>query len=451
MRCLRNKNYQILNPFVVLSFFCFGFIHSSYSDQSKLEFSGKLFSDLYSPYKEPGRKSLRQFSESAWFTIDSHFNEHNSAHIELTADHYEHSQRTDLPTSQLELQLREGFVNIQSKNAMKLRIGKIIVPWGKSDGMNPTDFLTAKDYTFANPEEENKRIGAGMIEWSLTPNQGTSPFTFTAVFIPKSPHSKILMASDTLPASFSTGTYQAPTTTINHSEQAIKIAYNRDSWDASISGYRGFNHTPEFVLGTVGGTILSPTFSLYQTIHKQQAIGNDFSVSFDNWVIREEASVVWTENNGAETPMSIPKHYDAIVGVERPLFTDYRIQAQFYARYLPNLASALDAPGSTAAEKAANQAIASTNALLLNYQNKYRPTSTLRFSYTHPSLIWDAEVFTVYNYIGGDTLIRPKASYLFTDAFRTTIGVDHYAGPSDRPLGALTSFNCVFLEAKYTF
>lgn len=449
MRCLRNKNFRILNIGFILSNLLL--INVAHSEPLQLDVSGKLFSDIYVPYKEPGRNNLRQFSESAWFNLDAKVNEFNSAHIEITADHYEHSSRTDLPTSQLELGLREGFINYRLKNGMEFKAGKIIIPWGKADGLNPTDFLTAKNYTFANPEEEYKRIGAGAIEWIFTPMQGTSPFTYTLVFIPKSPYSKLLIANNTLPSSFTLGSYQAPSATINNSEQAIKIAYNQSSWDLSISGYRGYNHMPEFVLGSVGGTALSPTFSLYQTIRKQQAIGNDFSISFDNWIIRQEAAYVWTENNSGENPMTIPKHIEGVVGIEKPLFTDFRFQAQYFARFFPNLKGPADAPGANAIEKAGNQAVASTNALLLNYQNRYRPTTTLRFGYNHPSLTWDAEIFGAYNFIGGDSLLRPKASYLFTDAFRLTLGADRYAGPSDRPFGSLTSFNCIFLEAKYTF
>ncbi len=402
--------------------------------------SGKIFSDLYAPYKNPGTTTFRQFNTSVWLQTDAKLSDTSSAHIEFTGDHFEKSLKG---TTGLTLGLREGYATY-GKNGWDLRVGRQIIPWGKTDGINPTDYLTAKDYTFLNPDEEMRRIGSTSILTSYTPENGASPATVTLVWTPVAPQSKLLIPDSAISSAFTVNTAQAPAATIANSELALKLSYSKPQWDFSFSAFRGYNHVPELSLTSTGGTILAPTFTITPLFHKVKALGGDFSASFEDYVVRAESAYFWTENNNGENIMLQPRHWDSVVGVEKPLFTDFRIQAQFSARQFYNLQSAESATG-------ANVAIAGANQLLLNYQDSFRPLATLRFGYTAPSQTWDAEVFTAFNFHGQDSLIRPKGSYLWTDSFRTTLGMDRYAGPDNRPLGAMKSYNSIFLEAKYSF
>ena len=47
--------------------------------------------------------------------------------------------------------LREGYLYLR-RPGLEVRAGQQIIPWGQADAVNPTDFLTAKDYTFFNIE-----------------------------------------------------------------------------------------------------------------------------------------------------------------------------------------------------------------------------------------------------------------------------------------------------------
>jgi hypothetical protein len=234
----------------------------------------------------------------------------------------------------------------------------------------------------------------------------------------------------------------APAQTLGHSETALKAAYNGQGWDASLLVFRGYNHLPEFELTSVTGTPPALTANVSQVFHRIKAMGGDGSYTAGAWIFRLETAYVWTENNDGSNPMIQPSRWDSVLGVERPLGDDFRIQLQGVYRYIPAF---------TDPALATQPQIAQANALLLGYQFKSRPGATFRVAYSNERNGIDAELFMVGNFVGGDYLIRPKGSYHWTESLTTTLGLDYYGGPADRPLGSLQPFNSLFLEAKYVF
>jgi hypothetical protein len=250
------------------------------------------------------------------------------------------------------------------------------------------------------------------------------------------------------------GAAATPPETLGNTETAFKASYAADRWDASISAFRGFNHTPEFaVLSTTvnPSTGLPVAFGVGQTFHRIRAAGADLSLTWGKWIFRGESSYTWTENDNGLNPLIQPSHWDSVLGLERPISGDFRIQAQFVYRVFPLWSGPAQATGPDPATAQVNQGISAANAQLLSYQDPNRPGATLRVSYSNEANGIDAEIFVLGNFVGSDYLIRPKFSYHWTDAFLTTIGADWYGGPTDRPLGAMQVFNSVFTEAKYSF
>jgi len=139
-----------------------------------------IFTNFYLPTSDPLGSNLQQASGSIWIQADPKLTESSSAHFTLGIDEIAASAAT---TPQLRMRLREGYVGY-NRSGFELIAGKIIIPWGKSDVVNPTDFLTAKDYSFFNPDEEVKRLGAIGVSLTWTPGKGDSPMSFTVVSIP---------------------------------------------------------------------------------------------------------------------------------------------------------------------------------------------------------------------------------------------------------------------------
>ena len=167
----------------------------------------------------------------------------------------------------------------------------------------------------------------------------------------------------------------------------------------------------------------------------------------------ERSAYLQSENDDGTNPLIVPTRWDSIVGVERPLFSDFRIQAQFMYRYMPHFTPPGDAYASELDPrvKALKTQLAANNAQILNYQERTRPGATLRLGYSNEKNGLDGEVFVMGNFVGADYLLRPKLTYAWTDALKTTIGLDFYGGPQDRPLGALRPYNSLFFEGFYAF
>jgi len=157
------------------------------SQKGFLPLSGRIFSDVYIPTQNnyPSR-SLQQLSTSLWLQSDPKLTDSTSARILFEGNAFDANYSYlsgNTNVSHIEPQLREGYVSY-SKIGFDLKVGKQIIPWGKSDAFNPTDYHTAKNFQFLNPDDEVRRQGSGSLLASITPDEGSSPWNLTGVFTP---------------------------------------------------------------------------------------------------------------------------------------------------------------------------------------------------------------------------------------------------------------------------
>lgn len=138
--------------------------------------SGRLFTDIYFPATNLDTSGYLQSSATLWLQGDPRLGEYGSAHFVLSGDQIENNSVSafDGSGAQFLITLREGYVTY-ARNGWEFRMGQQIIPWGKSDAINPTDFLTAKNYTIFNPDEEVRRVGAVSLWLTWTPDHGNSP------------------------------------------------------------------------------------------------------------------------------------------------------------------------------------------------------------------------------------------------------------------------------------
>src|SRR5712691_5880710 len=72
--------------------------------------------------------------------------------------------------------LLEGYATVHFEKA-DLHVGKQTVPWGRADGINPTDNLTPRDFVVLLPFEDDQRFGTTAIKLDTYLSQD---LTFTA-------------------------------------------------------------------------------------------------------------------------------------------------------------------------------------------------------------------------------------------------------------------------------
>ncbi len=316
--------------------------------------------------------------------------------------------------------------------------------------VNPTDFLSAKDYTYLVPDDEVRRVASTGLLASLTPNEGVSPWNITLVWMPLFAQSKWLISKDVITQQTVVGGVETPEPLFENGEVAAKLIYTGESWDSSLSAFSGWDHRP--FLKEINHTVIPPiSANLNQGFNRINALGADGSYTNGKWVYRGEAAYVRTPNHDGLNTLVEPSFINSVWGVERPISDDFRMQAQFLFKYYPQYTAIDQTTGADLISQVINRQIAQTNALIFRYQEQSQPGATLRFSYANSENHIDTEIFLIQYFNGGDYLIRPKVSYAWTDVFRTTVGVDYYGGPPDRALGASSAYNSVFLEAKYSF
>lgn len=327
-----------------------------------------------------------------------------------------------------------------------LRVGEMITAWGKSDGINPTDFLTAKNYTLLSTEDEIRREGASGVRATFVPHEGNSPWEATLVWNARYAPTQMLIPITAVPAGLSVQEKpDHPAFFGDRQEFAAKVAYLAPSFDTSISFFDGRTHFGQYVWD---GKRVALEYA------KVRAIGTDFSITFDDFVFRGESAYFFYDSGkrgGGGLSLTEPNHWDTVLGIERPLGERFRILVQLLYRVHPSLQDPEAYLGSTPLETAIVRGIGAANALIQNYQDHSRVGATMLVAYTGEEERWTAQIAATGNFVGGDYLLRPKITRKVSDSVRLAAGMDYYGGPSDRPLGALRDFRSAFLEGILKF
>ncbi|MGZ3649979.1 MAG: hypothetical protein ACXVB9_05735 [Bdellovibrionota bacterium] len=414
--------------------------------------SGRAFEDLYLPTKVHTGDTFEQQNTSLWLQGDGKFSSALSARAIYQGDFFGSARLTgDRSGVHLRNRLREGFAEY-FQNGLQLRAGKQIIPWGKSDGINPTDFLSAKQSNFLNHDSEVSRAGGVSLLASLTPGSGASPLNFTAVIQPVFPESDYLVPPAALPAGVTLTGTDHPESNAKNTEAAGKVSYAGEGWDSSVSYFHGYDHQPVFA--ELSHAAVSPTLvtlRAHRIFQRLNAAGADASYSSGALIYRLETAYFWTENNDGLNPMKTPSHWDAVAGLERPLWEKFRLQGQLISRLFPRYTDPQLTTGADPVSAAINREVATTNALLQQYQHRWNTASTLRASYSLTDPNFTAEMLWYQGFNDGDYYLRPMVSYALKEFLNLTLGYDHYGGPTDKSIGSLQSYNAVFTELKATF
>ena len=113
----------------------------------------------------------------------------------------------------------------RSRGGLDLKVGQIVSPWGRSDAVNPTDFLTAKDLTFLSTYDPIRRRGAPGFRASFVPNEGSSPIEATLAWSARYPQTKMLIPVRGVPAGLAVETDpETPDFFGDRQEWALKLA-----------------------------------------------------------------------------------------------------------------------------------------------------------------------------------------------------------------------------------
>ena len=407
--------------------------------------SGRLYTDQYLFTEGPNAGRLEQSNLSAWLDFDAHSDSGFGVRVIGQGDGFIKSILESNHAS-FTATLREAYASYLGAG-FEIKLGQQIIPWGKSDGVNPTDYFTAKNFTLLNPDEEVRRTGAVSLNGTFTPDEGNSPFSFQFVIQANAPQTKLLIPDQSVPQGVQFQKYGEVSLPFQgRSEFGVKISYLKSNYDFSLSAFRGYSHFPEYVLNPATLTV-SPIYPA------QTTVGADASFTANQYIIRFESALLMPDNGRETDPLAgmvEPWHWDSVLGAERPIGDDFRAQIQVLYRWhlwFPPLADTGNPILDTL-----RSGIARANALILNSQYRGNPGATFRVSYANDHSDFTGDVFLIgYFGYGQDFLLRPQLGYSPLSNLKFTLGADVYGGNDSRPLGALKNRSHGFFEARSIF
>lgn len=330
-----------------------------------------------------------------------------------------------------ETRLLEGYVTMHFLKA-DLRIGKQIVPWGRADGINPTDNLTPRDYTVMLPFEEDQRFGTTALKVDTYLSQEYSLSVFTTPFFTPS---KIPLSDD------STVIEMRPASDLSNSEIGIRLNKVGGDLDWSASYFRGFSLLPN--MRFISSTPMGPILELHYP--RITVLGADFARNYGRFGFRGEVAYVDSADDHGEDPTVKNPYLFWIAGVDRTFFENLNVNLQFFqrrVRYFRNPEDIADP---------LEHSVAIQNAIIDGERDRISNGISFRVSnkWLHDTL--EAELFCVYNLTRNDRFWRPLLSYAFDDHWKGTLGGEFYRGADDTQYGSLKSNRGVFAELRYGF
>ncbi len=331
-----------------------------------------------------------------------------------------------------EATLLEGYVTAHFDHA-DLRIGKQIVPWGRADGINPTDNLTPHDYQVMLPFEEDQRLGTSAIKLDayLSAEYTLTLFT-TPYFLP----SKLAF-----PADGATLVETRPEWRWSDSEVGLRLNRVGGTLDWSVSYYHGYNLLPElYPLG------LTPTGPLLELRYSQiDVLGADLAQNFGRYGVRAEAAYIRPQDYQVNKPVGISPYLTLVAGVDRTFMTNFNVNLQLVSRWVQ------DYTDPEAIADSLLRAAAVQNAITFGQQDRANYGMTTRLSNKWFNDTLTAEVLAFVNFRRNNSYIRPLITYAFTDHFKTSVGAELYHGADDTFFGRVQRNQGAFAEVRYSF
>lgn len=333
--------------------------------------------------------------------------------------------------SRVSSELREGYAQAALGN-FDLRVGRQVTVWGRADKVNPTDAWSTRDFTLLVPEDEDQRLG-------VTSLQGTwSHGAYRVIGLWQPEWRSPVLPIPSLPSGISLQN-SAPTHAAG--QFGIKLDHSGEGPDWSLSYAHSINRTADLAIVSQGlaGTSVGLVYRYVEVL------GADAAVPVGQYGLRAELAYTRTGNRGGNDPLAQNNIVFAVFGVERTFGGELNINAQYlYRRVLdfhdPDSLVALDV-----------QLLARQERLLSNQLATDMQGGSLRINYKAWNETLELELAAVGWLTNGDTAIRPKVTYAFTDRVKGILGGEIYHGPADSFFGRLSPTSAVYAELQFGF
>ena len=319
-------------------------------------------------------------------------------------------------------ELIEGFATVHFESA-DLRIGKQIVPWGRADGINPTDNLTPRDYALLLPFEDDQRLGVWSVKLDVV---ATSIHTLSVFFAPE-------FAAARLP--WPGGVRPAQDRPVHSGQFGVRLNVVSEGFDWSVSYFRGRAHIPSVRL-LDGRRVLR-----YDRI---RVFGADVARNFGRFGVRGEVAFSQTDDKDGRDPFTRNPQIYWVGGIDRTFFDDLNLNFQVFQRVVRAYRPLSEGPADVSA-------VALQSTILAGQRDRINNGFTFRVGdkWMHDTL--QAEILCIANTTRHDVYVRPLLTYAFTDDWKGTVGAEYYGGRGDTQFGSQKVNKGVFAELRRSF
>lgn len=337
------------------------------------------------------------------------------------ADRGERSQAT----------LLEGYLTYRTERT-RVRLGKQIVAWGRTDGINPTDNLTPRNYVVLLPFEGDQRFGTT----ALTLDRSFGADKTLALFAsPYFEPSRI-----PLPEAQAHFVDQTPAHRLSNSEFGARLDKAGGRLDWSLSYFHGYGLFPD--LQPLGySSAGAPRLGL--RYGKVTVLGADFATAMGRYGLRGEIAYHRTADDDGEDPFTKNSFLYYVFGGDRTFGENFNINLQLFGRRIHAFADPDDIADLTV------RTVAALNALV-NYQQErdsYGMTARIGKRWRNDTL--RAELLALVNFTHRSSYVRPLLTYDVTDRVNVAIGAELFHGSSNTYFGVLKENRGLFAEVNY--
>ncbi len=347
-----------------------------------------------------------------------------------------------------QVNLREAYVNAYV-GRFDFRVGHQIVVWGRADGINPTDNITPRDMLARSPDEDDRRLGNFLIRTTFNAH----PLRLEGIWIPFYRSSRVPTEFIDFPPNVIYGGHAFPAARLDNSALAFKVNLELAAFDGSLSYFNGHNPSPGLDAQVLPGEGMAPETPLIRAFlksYRMSVLGGDFSTALGSFGLRGEVAYRKPHANHQESTYIIQPDLNYVLGIDREFPGDVSVILQYLGRYVIDFQELT--PETNLGAPLPLYSLAFKNRLLASQQYELSHAFSLRMakSLLHETLT--LEVMGYANLTSEEFLVKPKLTYLLTDALSLDLGGEWYQGPEDTLFDLTDPYlSAFFAELRLSF
>ena len=360
------------------------------------------------------------------------------------------------PNEDLQIGLREAFLDIYFDN-MDLRLGKQQIIWGKADGVFITDIISPKDLSeFLLRDFEEIRMGITALKANYYLGNSGLELVWSPAFTPTKLAEETSIWGRT-PEFQSPIPGVTPTLIDDYSQKSVSASLENSEVFAKFSGFSSiidyeimggyiFDDDPSMHINVSMGVdtngVPQPQLTLTPQHNRLALVGGSTSMDIMGYVVRSELAYYSGKNFQADETyqvgamsMTLPSglaekdylHY--LVGLDFSLGST-KLSTQFIQEYI------LDYDESIVQDEASNMATFLINRMFLND-------------------LLTVQLFSYYDLVNEDALLRPTVGYDLADGFEILAGANIFLPGINNDYLAYFGYyddnDMLYLKMKYSF